>query len=301
MHSSGLRPARWAATSSMNDTSSSTGAEDIGSAAQRGAIDWISTRRGALPIERVAVSSVRLAAAMASPDERLLAAASAGDAEALRAALAEGADVDAVGEDDGRSALHLAAACNSEACCRALLADADCEAEDEDGDTPPALALRAGHTSLFRLLVEEGEVENDATNAGGEGFLHVAAAAGLAEEVAWLLERGASLELKDGARRTPLHAACCAGRWAVALALLEAGADAKAVANGAQTALHFVAANASGRKGRLPVVEALLDKGECAIRCELAASSACDSVLTSPVQARMRRRAAPPPRGRWTA
>ena len=214
---------------------------------------------------------------MASPDERLLAAASAGDAEALRAALAEGADVDAVGEDDGRSALHLAAACNSEACCRALLADADCEAEDEDGDTPPALALRAGHTSLFRLLVEEGEVENDATNAGGEGFLHLAAAAGLAEEVAWLLERGASLELKDGARRTPLHAACVAGRWAVALALLEAGADAKAVANGAQTALHFVAANASGRKGRLAVVEALLDKGKCAVRSDVV----CDSVLTS--------------------
>ena len=111
---------------------------------------------------------------MASPDERLLAAAAAGDAEALRAALAEGADVDAVGEEDGRSALHLAAACGSEACCRALLADADCEAEAEDGDTPPALALQAGHTALFRLLLEEGEVETDATNAGGAGFLHLA-------------------------------------------------------------------------------------------------------------------------------
>jgi ankyrin repeat protein len=67
----------------------------------------------------------------------------------------------------------------------------------------------------------------------------------------------------------------------VAKSLVEAGADVKAAGPRAETPLHFAAANASGRKGRLAVVELLLERGADAEARSTSASRPVDLVTGS--------------------
>lgn len=89
---------------------------------------------------------------MANEPNPLLAASARGDAEAVRTALAQGADVNAV-DAAGRSALMLAAQRGDAVLVRLLLATgADPQRTDRNGLNAAAHARRAGHLDLAPLL-----------------------------------------------------------------------------------------------------------------------------------------------------
>lgn len=86
-----------------------------------------------------------------------------------------------------------------------------------------------------------------------EVFLHAAAAAGDAEEVAQLLAAGASVNERNALGDTPLATAALAGHLAVVQQLLMAGADVTAAGRSGETALHRAA-----QHGHVSVLQLML-------------------------------------------
>lgn len=153
-------------------------------------------------------------------------AAMRGDGAAVRALIAEGADVDAA-QGDGMTALHWAA-----------------------NNRDPSLA---------RMLLEAGAHVGAGTRIGHYTPLHVAAQAGAGEVVEILLRAGADpkVPIKVGGAARPLHLAAASGDERSVAALVAAGADVNATeASWGQTPLIFAAS-----KGRTGVVRALLNAG----------------------------------------
>ena len=163
-------------------------------------------------------------------DERLLAAARSGDVDAIRAALADGADAD--GRDaDGTPATMLATRGHHTDALRALLgAGADVDAQDGTLDNPLLYAGREGFLDVVRVA-NEAEADPTITNRYG-GVAHIPASErGHVEVVRYLLNETdidvdhvnklgwtALLEailLSDGGRR----------HQQIVELLLEAGAD----------------------------------------------------------------------------
>ena len=120
---------------------------------------------------------------------------------------------------EGSTPLWRAAKSNDVAGVALLLSHgANIALASRDGSTPFMVAagqtwrddhsLGTGEESidiLTRLLAAGASI--DAVNAGGETALHGAAARGADAVVAFLVERGASLTVKDKAGRAPLHTA----------------------------------------------------------------------------------------------
>ena len=157
--------------------------------------------------------------------------------------------------------MHSCAEAGHASVVQLLLEHCDADAEDEDSNTPAWLALSAGHADVAKQIVEEGEADVDADCEDGRTLLHLAVARNDVETATWLLDHGASHAVKDKFRNTALHAAAEHGSWEAGLLLLERGADARAAGKEANTPLHVVAANPSGAKKRIALVDALLDKG----------------------------------------
>lgn len=89
----------------------------------------------------------------AAADSRLLAAARRGDADAVRAALAEGARTD-VRDDELRSPLLLAALGDHVAAARVLVeAGADVNAQDSRHDSPWLVSGVTGSVAMMRVLL----------------------------------------------------------------------------------------------------------------------------------------------------
>jgi ankyrin repeat protein len=86
--------------------------------------------------------------------------------------------------------------------------------------------------------------------------LHSATAQGQTEMVHFLLDRGATIDVRVRAGMTPLHLASQHGRYSVAIALLERGADVNLRMDGGVTALHLAA-----RKGYSQVAWLLMEHG----------------------------------------
>jgi ankyrin repeat protein len=103
------------------------------------------------------------------------------------------------------------------------------------GRTPLFDAIGRKHFDVAELLVDRG-ARVDATNAGGDTPLHVAAAAGEAP-VRLLLRHGAKPEVTDALGVTPLLVAAGYGDVETVKALVEAGADVRAKDALARTAL----------------------------------------------------------------
>ena len=101
--------------------------------------------------------------------------------------LEQGADVIAVSRNPMRlQALHAAAAHNSLAICRDLLAfGADANAQQANGFTPLQAAAQHGNLQLARLLIEAG-ADPQMANAEGHTAADLAAAAGHDDLAAWL-------------------------------------------------------------------------------------------------------------------
>ncbi|MCG3121467.1 MAG: hypothetical protein ALAOOOJD_04582 [bacterium] len=96
---------------------------------------------------------------MESQEERLIAAAQAGEATTLQNLLAAGAEVNAQGEV-GMTALMHAARNNAVECVKVLLAaGAEVNTANEFGRTALIMAREKGHTEAMQLLQNAGAVE----------------------------------------------------------------------------------------------------------------------------------------------
>jgi uncharacterized protein len=201
---------------------------------------------------------------MASPDAdlRLLTAAAAGDADSIRAALAEGADPDAR-DAVGSPALMLATVARSADAVRVLIdAEADVDAQDaqrfnpflyagseglldilrivNDASADPAITNRyggvalipaseRGHVDVVRYLLSESDVDVDHVNDLGwtallEAILLSDGGPRHQEIVRLLIENGADVDLADGDGVRPLTHARARGQSQVVALLEEAGA-----------------------------------------------------------------------------
>ena len=163
------------------------------------------------------------------PDDRaLLDATKRGDVAAVKAALKEGADVNAA-LGDGLTALHLAAQEGNLEIAKVLLgAKANVEAKTRIGGyTPLHLAAGGAHLTVVQALLSAGASPAAVTSTSGVTPLHMAAKA-LSGELAVkaLLEKGAPVNARETAYgQTALMFAASAGRGASVRELLAHRAD----------------------------------------------------------------------------
>ena len=172
----------------------------------------------------LAVAAVLAAAPSATP---VADAARAGDVDAVRALLQQGADVNGA-HGDGMSALHWAAQRGDRQMAEILVyAGAKVTAVTRIGQyTPLHVASTAGNASLIELLLESGGDVAAPTTTGGVTPLHLAAASGSGEAVATLLDHGADVDALESAwGQTPLIFAAARDRVDAIRTLLEHGAD----------------------------------------------------------------------------
>ena len=140
----------------------------------------------------------------------LIDAVKQGDRAAVRALLAEQADVDAA-ELDGTTALHWAAHLGDAIAADLLLdAGADPRRVTRNGATPFSLACYKGHAEVIERLLAAGEDPNAFVN--GEPVLMVVARTGNVAALRALLRRGADPNVAEPLRgQTPLMHAAAAG------------------------------------------------------------------------------------------
>ena len=156
-------------------------------------------------------------------------AAQQGDEGVVRAALEQGADVNAA-QGDGMTALHWAALRGDAEVVRMLLAaGADVNATTRlNGHTPLLLAAEEGHAAVLTPLLQAGADANDRT-ANGTSALMFAAGSGNLEAVDILLARGGEVNARESIMGlTAAMFAAAAGRATGILALAKHGADVNA-------------------------------------------------------------------------
>src|SRR5262249_37712533 len=156
----------------------------------------------------------------------------AGDAAAVRALLARGAEVNAplrtnehYNSDWGSTPLHFAAASGQRDAVMALLsAGADVNARNDHGVTPLHRAVK--YPDIAQLLIERG-AKVDVGDGAGRTPLHWTGndAADCRATASLLIRSGASVSARNRDGRTPLHLAADAGQQGVVAVLLQTGAD----------------------------------------------------------------------------
>ena len=152
-------------------------------------------------------------------------AAEKGHDEIVRTLLKAGARVDARDERNGQTALHWAARGGRAGAIELLIAaGADLLAEDSDGLTPEAIALRSGHQALARDLGAKA-ANRPRRGRSMEGVLRKAVEAGDAAAIRAALEAGADVNARLAGKKTPLLLAAERGSIAAVETLLAAGAD----------------------------------------------------------------------------
>lgn len=120
------------------------------------------------------------------------------DPEKIRAALAAGAQPDAVKNKDGQSPLYFHASNGHSACVRALLEhQANPDNGKDNGWTPLLVAARNSNHDCVVMLVEAGANLNVQPHSGGYGPMHWAAYWGRGNTIQFLLDKGADRHLTD--------------------------------------------------------------------------------------------------------
>lgn len=139
--------------------------------------------------------------------------------------------------NEGDTALMVAVRRGAQAQGSAMLeAGSDPFTANAAGASPVVMALNAKGGPLdwfFTPAVMEGK------DASGNGPLHYAAMAGLADGIAYLAEKGAEIDARNADGRTPLMLALRKDSTGTVKALLSLGADATARDSAGSTALHL--------------------------------------------------------------
>lgn len=161
------------------------------------------------------------------PEAPVADAAMEGDAESVRALIAQGEDVNEP-QGDGMTALHWAARNNDVPTAELLLyAGANLNAKTRIGAfTPLLVASRIGSTDVMELLLQAGADPTVRTTTAGTTPLHFAAAVGSARGIELLLEYEAEIDAReDASQHSPLMFAAAYDRIEAADALIAGGAD----------------------------------------------------------------------------
>jgi ankyrin repeat protein len=164
----------------------------------------------------------------------------------------------------GRTRLMYAARAGDVGRVQALLrprgAEDEVDAEDAEGRTALHHACAAGRAEVVRLLLDKG-ADKDKEDECLWRPLHFASAMGHLGVVRLLLQRGAALEPFDvgdwDPSEQPLHLACEHGHVEVVRLLLDAGADEDAMDDRIRTP--YIRAV---ERGQAAVVNLLLDRGQ---------------------------------------
>jgi uncharacterized protein len=161
-------------------------------------------------------------------------AAARGDIAAVRALMAQKADVNAP-QADGATALHWAVfKGNKEIADMLLRAGANPKAANREGSTPLWLASVNGDAAMIEALLAAGADPNE-TLPLGRTPLMTAARTGNVAAMKVLVDRGADVNAKETARgTTPLMWAADEGHPAAVKFLIDRGADIAARSNPAQ-------------------------------------------------------------------
>lgn len=168
------------------------------------------------------------AATAAASDGRVIDAVRAGDAAAVRALIAQGADIDAA-RGDGATPLHWAVHLDDREIVDALLrAGARASAADDTGATPLHLACLNRSAPIVERLLAAG-ADPDAALVSGETVLMSCARSGEAAAVRALLDGGARVDTREPTHnQTALMWAAAQRHTDVVGVLLERGADLRA-------------------------------------------------------------------------
>ena len=212
---------------------------------------WLAAVNGsASMVERLLESGANPNVSLKMGETPLMTAARSGDVETVERLLEHGADVNAVEHERGQTALMWAVAQQHADIARVLIAsDADLHARSEvwyqlentagntntsgnfrmahGGSTPLLFAASSGDVETARALVDAGADVND-TAASGTSALVIAAHSGHGPLGIYLLEQGADPNAA-GAGYTALHASVLRSQVELVEALLDHGADLKAV------------------------------------------------------------------------
>ncbi|MBC23233.1 MAG: hypothetical protein CMJ32_04875 [Phycisphaerae bacterium] len=154
----------------------------------------------------------------------LLMAARTGNIDQLRLEIANGADLNVLDPESGRTALHHAARKGDYEMAQLLVEkDIRLDAGDRSGKTALTLAAENGHKQLVAMLIESGADVNTRDMIGGSPVLW-AAGLGSFDTVSQLLEAGADVNIVDVNGMTPLHWAASVGGPDSVNAIIKAGA-----------------------------------------------------------------------------
>jgi ankyrin repeat protein len=180
-----------------------------------------------------------------------------GDSEAVRAALARKADVNAP-QVDGTTALHWAVDRDDVELAELLLTSgARANARTREGVTPLQLAAINGSARMLGRLIKSGADPKAPLTPAGDTALMLAARTGKTDAIRLLLEAGADINAKEKwGGTTALMWAVAEGHDETARFLIAAGADVNARS-------HYVAAaNGRGFEGRTPSASRTEEKVE---------------------------------------
>jgi ankyrin repeat protein len=138
----------------------------------------------------------------AQSNEALRKTAQDGNMKAVKALLAQGADVNAK-DDQGQTALHwVAPARDNPEMVKVLVAKgADVNAKDNAGETALMIAASQSNPQIIAVLLADGADVDARNNSGGTALMAGAFRANL-DEIKILLARGADPKVKDKQGRT---------------------------------------------------------------------------------------------------
>jgi len=175
-------------------------------------------------------------------------AAKRGDRDAVRAALARKADVNAA-QIDGSTALHWAAERDDlDMADQLIRAGARVTAKTREGVTPLQLAATNGSAMMIDRLLKAGADANTLLTAAGDTALMMAARTGKTDAIRVLTEAGSNVNAKETwGGTTALMWAVSEAHVDAAKLLIASGADVNARSN------YVAAANGRGFEGRTPV------------------------------------------------
>lgn len=178
-------------------------------------------------------------------------AAKRGDLEIVEMLLQAGADIGVRTKSSSSTPLMTAAEFADVGVVDALIeAGAEVGKTDSYGRTALIRSASRGAVDVVKILLDAGTDPNVVSRAHG-AVLHVAAQRGDVSVVELLLACGAKVDVRQSDRGTPLMLAATEGQSACVEILLNAGADFEARSQAGRTPLHYAALSGESKAVRL--------------------------------------------------